>query len=141
MKTAGTLSPRCAKRAVLGGKLRELGIRPSGVIRIDSACGPADWAKDPQANQRRIAGTFGEACEVAEDYGERLAAEGEICWGGMHSWKRMLELLEMVDRPKTLGFQADMAHTLLYTMGYNADEDAILPPDWDGSDPAVLDSA
>ena len=22
------------------------------------------------------------------DYGERLAAEGEICWGGMHSWKQ-----------------------------------------------------
>ena len=29
----------------------------------------------------------------------------------------------MVDRPQTLGFQADMAHTLLYTMGYNAPED------------------
>ena len=37
------------------------------------------------------------------------------------------EILELVDRPKTLGFQADMAHTLLYTMGYNAPEDAILP--------------
>ena len=23
-------------------------------------------------------------------FGERLAAEGEICWGGMHSWKRMV---------------------------------------------------
>ena len=30
----------------------------------------------------------------------------------------------MTDRPKTLGFQADMAHTLLYTLGYNAPEDA-----------------
>ena len=28
-----------------------------------------------------------------------------------------------VNRPKTLGFQADMAHTLLFTMGYNAPED------------------
>jgi len=129
------------KACRIGQKLRELGIRPSGVIRIDSACGPADWAKDPPANQRRIAGTFGEACEVAEAHGERLAAEGEICWGGMHSWKRMLELLEMVGRPKTLGFQADMAHTLLYTMGYNAAEDAILPPDWNGSDSTVLDGA
>ena len=27
------------------------------------------------------------------------------------------------DRPKTLGFQADMAHTLLFTLGYNAPED------------------
>ena len=39
----------------------------------------------------------------------------------------MVELLEMTDRPATVGFQADMAHTLLYTMGYNAPEDAILP--------------
>ena len=66
--------------------------------------------------------------------GERLAAEGEICWGGMHSWKRNVELLEMVDRPKTLGFQADMAHTLLFTMGYNAPDDRILPEDFDWSD-------
>ena len=28
--------------------------------------------------------------------GERLVAEGEICWGGMHSWKRMIEILEGV---------------------------------------------
>ena len=45
----------------------------------------------------------------------------------MHSWKRNLELLELVDRPKTLGFQADMAHTLLFTLGYNAPEDRLLP--------------
>ena len=35
----------------------------------------------------------------------------------------------MVDRPKTLGFQADMAHTLLFTLGYNAPEDRMLPED------------
>ena len=34
-----------------------------------------------------------------------------------------------------------MAHTLLYTLGYNAPEDAILPPDWDWSDPNRLDTA
>ena len=39
----------------------------------------------------------------------------------------------MVDRPKTLGFQADMAHTMLFTMGYNAPEDALLPEDFDWS--------
>ncbi len=53
----------------------------------------------------------------------------------------MLDLLERVDRPKTLGFQADMAHTLLYVMGYNAPEDAILPPDYNWSDAAPLDAA
>jgi hypothetical protein len=50
-------------------------------------------------------------------------------------------LLERVNRPQTLGFQADMAHTLLYILGYNAPEDAILPPDWDWSEPRRLDEA
>ena len=98
-------------------KLRELGVRPYGVVRIDSAAGVADWAKDPAGNTKRIAETFREACEVAEDHGERLAAEGEICWGGMHSWKHMVQLLEDGRPPKTLGFQADMAHTLLLHAG------------------------
>ncbi len=122
------------KTCAIGKHLRELGIRPYGVVRIDSACSPADWAKDPAHNSKTIAETFREACVVAEDYGERLAAEGEICWGGMHSWRRMLELLEKVNRPKTLGFQADMAHTLLYTLGYNAPEDRILPENYDWVD-------
>ncbi len=123
-------------------RLRELGIRPYGVVRIDSATGVGDWAKgDPTANSKRIADTFRQACDIAQDFGERLAAEGEICWGGMHSWKRMVQLLELVDRPKTLGFQADMAHTLLYTLGYNAPEDAILPQDFNWKDTATLDAA
>ena len=119
------------KACAIGNQLRDLGVRQYGIVRIDSACSPADWAHDPAGNSKTIAETFREACVVAEDYGERLAAEGEICWGGMHSWRRMLELLELVNRPKTLGFQADMAHTLLYTLGYNAPEDRILPGDYD----------
>src|SRR6185503_108691 len=106
-----------------------------------SASSPAEWATDPETNTRRIAATFREACDVAEDYGERLAAEGEICWGGMHSWRRMVQLLEMVDRPKTLGYQADMAHNLLYTLGVNAPEDRLLPEGFDWRDPAQLDDA
>ncbi|HEY4051621.1 MAG TPA: TIM barrel protein [Acidobacteriaceae bacterium] len=129
------------KACAMGRTLRDLGIRRYGVVRIDSATGPADWAKDPAANTKRIAGTFREACTIAEDYGELLAAEGEICWGGMHSWKRMVELLEMVDRPGTLGFQADMAHSMLYTLGYNAPEDRLLPQDFDWSDEVVLMNA
>jgi sugar phosphate isomerase/epimerase len=128
------------KACRIASQLRELGVRPYGIVRVDSACSPADWARDPGGNQRKIAETFSAACDVAEEFGERLAAEGEICWGGMHSWKRMVELLERVNRPNTLGFQADMAHTMLYTMGFNAPEDAILPADWDG-DRAELDSA
>jgi sugar phosphate isomerase/epimerase len=129
------------KACEIGKKLRDTGIRTSGVIRIDSAASPAEWAKDPQGNTKKIAQTFREACAVAEEFGERLAAEGEICWGGMHSWKRNLELLEQVDRPKTLGFQADMAHTLLFTLGYNAPEDRLLPETFDWTSPDALDDA
>jgi sugar phosphate isomerase/epimerase len=129
------------KACAIGQKLKDLGVRRYGVVRIDSASSPSEWAKDPAGNTRKIAETFREACDVAESYGETLAAEGEICWGGMHSWKRMTELLEMVNRPKTLGFQADMAHTLLYTMGYNAPEDRILPDQYDWTDRAGLDTA
>ena len=121
------------KACRIGRKLTELGIRPYGIIRIDSAASTAEWSKDPETNTKRIADTFRQACDIADEYGERLAAEGEICWGGMHSWKRMVQLLELVNRPKTLGFQADMAHTLLFTLGYNAPEDRLLPEQFDWS--------
>ena len=112
-KSGSAFSTQVRKACAIGKKLRELGIRHYGVVRIDSATSPAEWAQGSAGKHQAIAETFREACAIAEGYGERLAAEGEICWGGMHSWKRMVELLEMVDRPKTLGFQADMAHTLL----------------------------
>jgi sugar phosphate isomerase/epimerase len=129
------------KACSIGQKLRGLGIRKYGIVRIDSAASPAEWASDPAGNTRRIAETFREACNLAEGYGERLAAEGEICWGGMHGWKHMQELLELVDRPETLGFQADMAHTLLYTLGYNSPESRILPVDFDWANPEILMNA
>jgi sugar phosphate isomerase/epimerase len=129
------------KACRIGRRLRELGARPYGVVRIDSAAGVSDWDKDPKGNTKRIAETFREAATVAEDHGERLAAEGEICWGSMHSWKEMVRLLELVDRPQTVGFQADMAHTLLYTMGYNAEKDALLPANYDWKDKKKLDQA
>ncbi len=126
------------KACAIGRKLRGLGVRKYGVVRIDSAASPAEWASDPVGNTKRIAETFREACTIAEGYGERLAAEGEICWAGMHGWKHMQELLELVDRPQTLGFQADMAHTLLYTLGYNSPESRILPEGFDWSDREVV---
>ncbi|MGD0093065.1 MAG: TIM barrel protein [Planctomycetota bacterium] len=129
------------KACQIGKTLRDIGVRKHGVIRVDSASSVSDWAKDPEGNTQKIAETLREACGVAESFGERLAAEGEICWGAMHSWRQMVKLLEMVNRPKTLGFQADMAHTLLYLLGHNAPEDAILPAGYDWQDPAKLDDA
>ena len=129
------------KACRIASRLRELGARPHGIVRIDSASGVAEWNQDPPGNQAKIAETFLKACDVAAEFGERLAAEVEICWGGMHSWRKMVDLLERVGRPDRLGFQADMAHTLLFTMGYNAPEDALLPPDYDWSDSSRLDAA
>jgi sugar phosphate isomerase/epimerase len=129
------------KACRIGRRLRELGVRPYGVVRIDSACSPADWARDKSGNQKRISETFKEAAAIARDAGERLAAEGEICWGGMHSWRTMVDLLERVGEPETVGFQADMAHTLLYTLGENAPEDRLLPKDFDWKDRSALDAA
>ncbi len=105
----------------------EHGVRQYGCIRIDSAeFGVEKWRADAKANTTKIAATFREAAKIAADNGERLAAEGEICWAGMHSWKDMLDLLEEVAMPESLGFQADLAHTYLYLMGYNAPEHALL---------------
>jgi sugar phosphate isomerase/epimerase len=137
----GRFLTQVRKACAIGKKLRDLGIRKYGVVRIDSAEGPAAWSENPVENTRRIADTFREACTIAEGYGERLAAEGEICWGGMHGWKHMVELLEEVGRPETLGFQADMAHTMLYSLGYNSPESRLLPADYDWSDHSVLKDA
>lgn len=125
------------KACRFGKKLRELGVRTYGVVRIDSASSPQSWETDPVNNSKLIVQTFREACDVAAGYGEKLAAEGEICWGGMHSWKTMVSTLEAVDRPN-IGFQADMAHTLLYLLGYNRPEDRILPENFDWNDRKAL---
>ena len=129
------------KACHIGRVLRESGVRQYGVIRIDSATSAADWALDPQRGTQQIAETFRRAADIAERYDERLAAEGEICWGGMHSWKKMVQLLETVNRPRTVGFQADMAHTLLYALGHNAPEDKLLPDAYGWSDPKPLQCA
>ena len=122
------------------GRLRNLGVRHSGVIRVDTATGVGEWAEDPASNTAVMAETLRLACDIAADHGEQLAAEGEICWGGMHSWKHMVDLLEAVDRPKVMGFQADMAHTMLYALGYNAPEHQLITTE-QLDDSAALDTA
>jgi hypothetical protein len=106
--------------------LNEHGVRKYGVIRIDSATGTKAAAKDEKKAIKQIAATFREAGMVAAGHGERLAAEGEVCWAGMHSWKAMLGVLEAVDMPGTVGFQADLAHTYLYMLGVNSPKTALL---------------
>ena len=72
----------------IAGIFNKHGVRKYGVIRIDSAeFGVNKWGENPTANTAKIAETFREAGKIAEQHGERLAAEGEICWAGMH-WEK-----------------------------------------------------
>src|SRR5438128_11480425 len=43
------------KACRIAKRLRELGVRPYGTDRIDSACGPTDGYHDPEGNQRKSA--------------------------------------------------------------------------------------
>lgn len=113
-----------------GARLRAAGARNYGCIRIDSAGPPEEFVKDEAGNTKLLAETFREAGKIAADHGERLAAEGEICWGGMHSWKQMLTTLEATGMPEVVGFQADLAHTYLYLLGHNAPDHALLDEDY-----------
>ena len=116
------------KACRIAKQLNQHGVRKYGIIRVDSAeFGVAKWRTNEKANTARIVDTFKKAAKIAADHGERLAAEGEICWGGMHSWKNMVNLLEAVGMPKVVGFQADMSHTHLYILGANAEEHRIVP--------------
>ena len=114
------------KACRIANVLKDHGVRKYGIIRIDSADSPENWSQDPQGNTKKIAETFRRAAKIAQDNGERLAAEGEICWAGMHSWKDMINLLEEVGMPEVVGFQADQAHTYLYLLGHNTEEAALL---------------
>src|SRR5690242_2871456 len=57
----GRFLTQVKKSCIIGGKLRQLGVRKYGVIRIDSAAGVDEWARDPAGNTKRIARTFREA--------------------------------------------------------------------------------
>ena len=130
------------KACRIGKQLRDIGIRPTGVVRIDSA-------SQRQRLGRRSGGQSKEGRRhlqgrpamwprpSASVWRRRARSAGAACTAG-NTWS---QLLEMVGRPATLGFQADMAHTLLYTMGYNAPEHRILPDGYDWKDRSVLDQA
>jgi hypothetical protein len=129
------------KACAIGQQMREIGIRPTGGIRVDSSVGVAEWDKDPVGGTKLIAETFREAGRIAQDHGEFIVAEGEICWGGMHSWRENVKLLEMVGMPGVVGYQADMAHSMLFVLGANAEKDRLLPAEFAWENKVALDAA
>ncbi len=70
------------KACRIAKKLRELGVRPYGVVRIDSASSPADWAQNPAGNQQKIADTFKRAAAIARDHGETPGRRRRNLLGG-----------------------------------------------------------
>ncbi|HAH49127.1 MAG TPA: xylose isomerase, partial [Planctomycetaceae bacterium] len=71
----GQFLEQVLKGCNIARKLRELGVRPYGVVRLDSAAGVSDWVGDPEGNQAKIAETFKQAADIAAEQGERLAAD------------------------------------------------------------------
>ena len=59
----------------------------------------------------------------------------------MHSWRENVKLLEMVGMPGVVGYQADMAHSMLFVLGANAEKDRILPEGFTWDDKEALDAA
>ena len=79
----------------------------------------------------------GSPATTAKSWPPRAKSAGAGCT----PWRKMVDLLEQVGEPETVGFQADMAHTLLYTLGENAPEDRLLPDGYDWRDGSTLDAA
>ncbi len=128
-----TFLAQVRKACNIAQQLRKLGVRPFGSVQVDTAASVEQWAQNPDNHQKLIAKTFTEACEIAAEFDEVLACSGQVNCGGIHSWRRMLQILEMVDRPQTLGFQANMAQTLQYLSSPSVPEDRLLPENVDNN--------
>ena len=130
------------KACRIGRKLRDLKIRQ---VRNHSnrfrgqpqAIGPRIRPGTPSSSQRLSAKPARLPRTSVSGWPRKARSAGPACTaGGVTSscWKPS-------NRPQTLGFQADMAHTMLFTLGYNAPEDALLPEGFDFSEPARLADA
>ena len=129
------------KASAIGEQMRDIGIRPTGGIRIDSSVGVQEWDKDPVGNTKLIAETFREAAKVAQDHGEFLVCRRRDLLGRHAFVAGEREPAGEVDMPDVVGYQADMAHSMLFVLGDNAEKDRLLPEDYDWKDRAELDKA
>lgn len=125
--------------------LREFKIRPYGIVRIDTATSGEQWAKVGQSKAfSATVATIKESCNIANGFGERLAAEGEPNWAGMNSTRRLKRLIKTVDRPE-FGGQLDLAHLANFALGVADSGDRALPGNWKKDDwknrPEVVNQA
>jgi sugar phosphate isomerase/epimerase len=97
-----------------------------------------DAAMGTEEQQGKFLTAIEKACRIAKIFNEHGVRQyGCIridSASGVEDWQKdptvntqdMLNLLEAVGMPESLGFQCDLAHTYLYLLGYNAPEHALL---------------
>ena len=64
---------------------------PDRRIRVDSSTSVEDWDKDPAPAPRRSPRPFARPARSPWTTARSCAIEGEICWGGMHSWRENVQ--------------------------------------------------
>ncbi len=125
----------------IGRRLRSLGARPYGVIRIDVGYSAAAWTEDPFSAQRHGVEDLRAACAVADEFDERLAIGGVNRQGEIQDWRSVLDLLVRVNRTGTLGFHVDLAETLHQWQQIAPDRQGLLPEKRAERDSRMLDAA
>ena len=127
---------RIARRFARTGR-SALRHRPDRLGRATRRPGP----RTRRQHRSRIAETFREACDDRRGP-RRAAGRRRRDLLGRHAQLEEDGRAAGAGRPaRRLGFQADMAHTLLYLLGYNAPEDAHPPGGLRLGRPSELDAA
>ena len=122
-------------------KLRELGVRPYGVVRIDSACGAGDWADDPEGNQKKIAETFSRPPRsprtTASGSPPRARSAGAACTPG----GRWSTCSNGSASPRPSASRPTWPTRCSTRSATTPPRTASCPPDFDWKDKAALDAA
>ena len=126
--SASSSSTQVRKACEIGRQMRELGIRPSGGIRIDSSTSVEAWDKDPKGNTKLHRRDLPRGRRHRRRPRRVPRRRGRDLLG-RHAFlaRRCATCSKRSTARAVVGYQADMAHSMLYTLGYNAEEDRILP--------------
>ncbi len=115
------------KTCAMAKRFRDLGVRHYGVVRIDSSTSPAEWAKDPAGNMKKIAVTFREAATIAESYGERLAVRARSVGAGCMAGSTWSIFWNWSDGRRRWDSRRTWLIRFCTEQGYNSPESRLLP--------------
>jgi len=110
---------------LIGQDSGALGVRPNGVVRIDtSPAPPVEWAQDTAVNQARPAETSSRP-RRSQATTAKAGCRGEYAGEGC-TLATEVDCSSRSTNPRPSRCSVRHAHTLLYTLGENAPEDRIL---------------